>query len=210
MRELAYSGFTIFHDEALEPTYRANIQVKIKNTNNPNAKGTLISAERNNNEYPIVGIACSSNFSALFVGKYLLNRIKGFGRKLLQIIEEEGLSYEHCPSGIDSISVILRGEEFNEAIQERVFKKIKDTLQSDQISVKHGITLVMIVGNGMRKKIGIASRITSACAKAGVNLEMINQGASENSIMLGIRDEDKERTVVALHNEFFGNQPFLK
>ena len=207
MRELSYAGFSVFHDEALEPAFRAQIPVQIKNTNNPQAVGTRISMERSNTEMPVVGIASSSQFCTLFLSKYLMNREKGFGRRLLQIIEEESLSFEHCPSGIDSISVILREGELTLEKEANVLERIREELQPDRLLVKRGLSLVMIVGDGMSHRVGIAMRATSACANADVNLEMINQGASENSIMFGIRDEDRKQAVRALHREFFEITP---
>jgi len=208
MRELSYAGFSVLHDEALQPAFNAKIPVHIKNTNNPSAAGTLISLERNNNhEMPVVGVAGSSDFCTIFLSKYLMNREKGFGRRLLQIIEEADLSYEHCPSGIDHISVIVRESAFTPEVEQRVLERIRKELRPDKLLVKRGIALVMIVGDGMSKRIGIAKKATAACSDAGVNLEMINQGASENSIMFGIRKEDMNKAIIALHEAFFPSVP---
>ena len=113
MRELAYAGFSVFHDEALMPAFRRSVPVCIKNTNNPDAPGTLIVNERNYFAQPVIGIAADSGFSTLFVDKYLMNQEIGFGRKLLQILEEEEISFEHTPSGIDNLSVIIRSKFLN-------------------------------------------------------------------------------------------------
>jgi aspartate kinase len=203
MRELSYAGFSVLHDEALQPAFNAKIPVHIRNTNNPDSRGTLISLERHNQEMPVVGVAGSADFCTIFLSKYLMNREKGFGRRLLQIIEDAGLSYEHTPSGIDHISVILKESAFTPEAEDRVLKRIRDELQPDKLFVRRGIALIMIVGDGMSQQIGIAKRATAALADSGVNLEMINQGASENSIMFGIRGTDLNKAIVALHNEFF-------
>jgi len=203
MRELAYAGFSVFHEEALEPAYRAGIPVCIRNTNNPSAPGTRLVVERTQSAGPVIGIASDSGFCSIFVSKYLMNRMIGFGRRLLQILEEEGLSYEHTPSGIDDISVILREKHFDAAKEARVVERIRRELAVDDVSVERGLALVMIVGEGMRHIVGIAARITAAFAKAGVNIEMINQGSSEVSMMFGVKAEDNHRAVRALYEEFF-------
>ena len=203
MRELSYAGFSVLHDEALQPAFNAKIPVHIRNTNNPDSRGTLISLERHNHEMPIVGVAGSSDFCTIFLSKYLMNREKGFGRRLLQIIEEADLSYEHTPSGIDHISVILKDSSFTPEVEDKVLKRIREELNPDKLIVQRGIALVMIVGDGMTKQIGIAKRATGALADSGINLEMINQGASENSIMFGIRNQDLNKAIIALHQEFF-------
>lgn len=203
MRELSYAGFSVLHDEALQPAFNAKIPVHIRNTNNPESRGTLISLERQNHELPVVGVAGSSDFCAIFLSKYLMNREKGFGRRLLQIIEDADLSYEHTPSGIDHISVILKESSFTPEVEQKVLQRIREELAPDALIVRRGIALVMIVGDGMTKQVGIARRATGALADHGVNLEMINQGASENSIMFGIRSADKDKAIVALHEAFF-------
>jgi len=204
MRELSYAGFAVFHEEALEPAYRAGIPVRIKNTNNPDGAGTRIAPEREAELGPLVGIACDDGFCAVYVSKYLMNREIGFGRRLLQILEEEGISYEHTPSGIDNISVILRESVFDWATESRVVERIRTELDVDDVSVERGLAVVMLVGEGMRHTVGIASRITGALARANVNIEMINQGSSEVSMMFGIKAPDSDRAVRALYAEFFG------
>lgn len=204
MRELSYAGFSVLHDEALQPAFNAKIPVHIRNTNNPESRGTLISLERHNHdEMPVVGVAGSPDFCAIFLSKYLMNREKGFGRRLLQIIEDADLSYEHTPSGIDHISVIIRESTFSKDVEERVLKRIREELNPDKLIVQRGIALIMIVGDGMSKQVGIAKRATGALADHQVNLEMINQGASENSIMFGIQKDDMNKAIVALHGAFF-------
>lgn len=203
MRELAYSGFSVFHEEALLPAYRAGIPVCVKNTNNPSAPGTMIVAERSMNGNPVSGIASDENFCSVYVSKYLMNREIGFGRKLLQIFEEEGLSYEHTPSGIDNISVIVREKSFDAAKEERIVERINKELHADDVTIERDLALVMIVGEGMRKVIGLAARATSALARAKVNLEMINQGSSEVSMMFGVKAADADKAVIALYDEFY-------
>ncbi|WP_019119641.1 aspartate kinase [Brevibacillus massiliensis] len=206
MRELSYAGFTVFHEEALLPAYRAGIPVCVKNTNNPSAPGTMIVSEREASENRVSGIASDTGFCSIYVSKYLLHREIGFGRRLLQILEEEGLSYEHTPSGIDNISVILRKKDFTEAIRSRVVERIRRELQVDDVFIEDDLALVMIVGEGMRHSVGTSAKATAALAKAKVNLEMINQGSSEVSMMFGVKEVDADRAVIALYNEFFADQ----
>lgn len=204
MRELSYAGFAVFHDEALIPAFRAGIPVNIKNTNNPSAPGTKIVHERTDSNGPVVGIASDTGFCSIYVNKYLMNREIGFGRRLLQILEDFGLSYEHTPSGIDDISVILRQDQFDSETERKVVERIEKELEVDNIEVAYDLAVIMIVGEGMRKNVGTMARAATALAKSGVNLEMINQGSSEVSMMFGVKGTDEKKAVQALYEEFFG------
>ncbi|MFU8780608.1 MAG: aspartate kinase [Kiritimatiellia bacterium] len=205
MRELSYAGFGVLHDEAIIPAVRAGIPICIKNTNAPDAPGTMIVPEHQVIDSRVVGIAASGGFCTVFISKYLMNREIGFGRHLLQIFEEEGVSYEHTPSGIDNISIIIDEAGFPTATEEVVCRRIKEELEPDNISVEHGMALIMIVGEGMRYAVGVASGATRALAEAGVNVEMLNQGSSEISMMFGVSDEDALPALRALYREFFEN-----
>lgn len=203
MRELSYAGFSVFHDEALEPVFHAGITVVVKNTNNPSAPGTRIVPERKVGQHPVVGIAATDGFCSVYISKYLMNREVGFGRRLLQLFEDEGISFEHTPSGIDNMSVIVREATFNRAAEERVLRRIRTELEADEVSVERGLALVMIVGEGMNNTIGLAGRACAAFGEADVNLEMINQGSSEVSMMFGIKAADIPQAVRALYKQFF-------
>ena len=203
MRELSYAGFSVFHDEALEPVYRAQVPVNIRNTNNPKADGTLIVPSRTSTDIPVVGIAAMDRVCCIYLSKYLMNRQIGFGRRLLQILEAEDISFEHIPSGIDNMSVILREDNLSAAKEKRIVEQIRQTLAPEDIFVERGLSLIMVVGEGMRHTIGIASRATRALAEAKANIEMINQGSNEGSMMFGIKSEDMEIAVQALYAEFF-------
>ncbi|OIJ12712.1 aspartate kinase [Anaerobacillus alkalidiazotrophicus] len=205
MRELSYAGFSVFHDEALIPAFKKGIPVCIKNTNNPSAKGTMIVSERNYMVNPVVGIASDSGFSTIYVRKYLMNREVGFGRHLLQILEDEGLSYEHMPSGIDDTSIILRGSQLTPEIEERIVKRIETELHVDDVHVEHDFAMVMIVGEGMRKMVGLTSKATTGLARAGVNIHMINQGSSEVSLVFGVKSVDADKAVSELYLDFFSD-----
>jgi len=203
MRELSYAGFTVLHDEALVPAFKAGIPVQIKNTNNPTAEGTRIVSERDNTNGPVIGIASDEGFCSLYVSKYLMNREIGFGRKLLGILEDLGLSYEHTPSGIDDVSVILRENQLDERIIAEIMNRVKTELHADEVKIEHSLALIMVVGEGMRHNVGTMAKASRALARARVNIEMINQGSSEVSMMFGVKEVDEKRAVQALYEEFF-------
>ncbi|MCR5056146.1 MAG: aspartate kinase [Clostridia bacterium] len=207
MRELSYAGFNVLHEEALAPVYHKGIMVNIKNTNNPDSPGTLIvpthSLTKEHKKYKVVGIAADKGFMTLHVEKYMMNREIGFGRRLLQILEDEGISYEHTPSGIDSISVIIREKYYNEELFDRIIKTIYSELSVDNVKTDFDQAIVMIVGNGMTHSIGTLATATRALADANININMINQGSSEVSIMFGIDAQDAKASVKALYDAFF-------
>lgn len=203
MRELAYSGFSVFHDEALQPVVHKKIPVCVKNTNHPEAPGTRIMAERVVNGYPVVGIASDKGFSSINITKYLMNREVGFGRHLLEILEDEHVSYEHTPSGIDNMSVILRANQLVNGKEARILQRICEELNVDDVQVEHDLALVMVVGEGMARTVGIASKATTALMDAGINIKMINQGSSETSMMFGVDGEKVDEAVKSLYHAFF-------
>ncbi|GGN56750.1 MULTISPECIES: aspartate kinase [Oceanobacillus] len=209
MRELSYAGFSVFHDEALIPAYHAKIPVAIKNTNNPLAKGTLIVAERELNGRVVTGIASDTGFCSLYVSKYLMNREIGFGRKLLNIFEDEGVSFEHAPSGIDNMSVIFRERNLPRDKERIILERIKNELHPDTVSITRGIAIIMVVGEGLVNSIGVANRATEAFTKANVNIEMINQGSSEVSMMFGIQAADLKRAIRSLYELYFMEEDAL-
>ncbi|CAM3717175.1 aspartate kinase [Mesobacillus zeae] len=203
MRELSYAGFSVFHDEALMPAFRAGIPVHVKNTNNPASPGTRIVSQRLNKNGPVVGIAADKGFCSIYVSKYLMNREIGFGRRLLQILEEFQISYEHLPSGIDDISVILRQDQLSPSIEKEILERIQSELGADEVKIMYDLSLIMVVGEGMRCNIGTMARASRALARAGVNIEMINQGSSEVSMMFGVNETDERKAVKAIYEEFF-------
>jgi len=203
MRELSYAGFAVLHDEALLPVVHAGIPICVKNTKRPDAPGTRIVPERSGEHGKVVGIASGGGFCTIFVSKYLMNREIGFGRRFLQIFEEEGLSYEHVPSGIDNLSIILRETALTPEAEQHVCRRLKKELEVDDVDVERGLALIMIVGEGMRFTVGLAARATRALADVGVNVEMLNQGSSEISMMFGVKAESRRRAVRSLYDTFF-------
>ncbi|MFJ7954160.1 aspartate kinase [Lysinibacillus sp. NPDC096418] len=203
MRELSYAGFSVFHDEALMPVYKIGVPVNIKNTNNPSAPGTRIVPTRLTSGRPVTGISADSGFSTLYVSKYLMNREVGFGRKLLHILEDENISYEHTPSGLDDISVIMRSNQLTPEIEERIVSRVKNELHADDVQMRHGFSMIVIVGEGMRNNTGLAARAATAISRTGANIEMINQGSSEVSLVFGVLQKFENQILQALYGEFF-------
>lgn len=203
MRELSYAGFSVFHDEALMPVFKLKIPVNIKNTNNPSAPGTRIVAESTENRRPVTGISADDGFSILYVSKYLMNREIGFGRKLLQILEEENISYEHTPSGLDDISVIVRSHQLDGDKEARITKRVYEELHADDVHFRHGFSMIVVVGEGMNNNTGLAARAATAISKTGANIEMINQGSSEVSLSFGVKDQYADDILKSLYEEFF-------
>ena len=206
MRELSYGGFNVLHAEALQPVYEANIPVHILNTNNTASKGTKIVAKRDKLKNPVVGVSGESDFSCLYVSKYLMNREVGCGRKLLAIIEDEGKPYQHAPSGIDNISVIVRGSTLTKEKEKRIYERVRDELNVDNVFFDNELALVMLVGEGMQEVVGISARAMNAIEKANVNIEMLNQSISEASIMIGVKEKDLNKAINAVYKAFFTEQ----
>ncbi|GAB3070944.1 aspartate kinase [Salinicoccus sesuvii] len=205
MRELSYAGFGVFHDEALAPVFKKEIPVMIRNTNDPGIEGTKIVAEREFiPEMPVIGISCDEGFTSITMNKYLMNREIGFTRRLLQILEDHRLSYEHVPSGIDNLSVILRTRQFDgNSKLEDVIADINDKLEPDAVYVEDDLALVVIVGEGMKEHVGIATKTTTALSENDVNIRMINQGASEISMMFAVDIKDAHKALRAIYSNYF-------
>lgn len=204
MRELSYAGFSVLHEETLEPVYQKGIPVNIRNTNNPTAPGTLITPTKEINILsPVAGIAGEKGFCSININKYMMNREIGFGRKVLQILEEEFVPFEHMPSGIDDISIIIRKKYLDSEKKSRIMERIAKELSVDSVSIEYDLALVMVVGEGMKHTVGMTGRISKSLSQNGVNIRMINQGSSEVSIMFGVCEEDVDKAVVSIYDEFF-------
>lgn len=203
MRELAYAGFSVLHDEALIPAYRGQIPLVIKNTNNPDHPGTRIVLEPSSSATPVVGISGDNDFVSINMSKYLMNREVGFGRKVLQILEELNIRFEHMPTGIDDMSIIVRGRELTPIKEQEIISQLTRKLEVDEVSIERDLSILMIVGENMKSKIGVTATATKALSEAGINLMMISQGASELSVMFVVRTEDEKTAVRALYDAFF-------
>ncbi|MBT9670769.1 aspartate kinase [Secundilactobacillus kimchicus] len=203
MRELSYAGFSVFHDEALIPAIEGNIEVVVKNTNHPGERGTSITAaKRINPAYPVSGIASSPNFCGIYIRKYMLDK-KAFSQKILHILSEYGLTYEHMPSGIDDLTVIMRQDQLTDDLEDRLIRELVIALKPDEIHITHDYALLMVVGEGMRNRTGLMSKATDALARQNVKLVMVNQGASEISMMFGIQQDKANAAIQALYETFF-------
>ncbi|QLK86247.1 aspartate kinase [Staphylococcus sp. 17KM0847] len=203
MRELSYAGFGVFHDEALQPLYRYRIPVVIKNTNRPEDPGTYIVHDREINRQRVVtGISCDKGFTSINIKKYLMNRQVGFTVKILKILSDNNISFDHMPSGIDNISIIMRTSQIT-GKEQQVLNAIRSECQVDELSVEHDLAILMIVGEGMSALVGTANKITDALAQAHINLKMINQGSSEISMMFGISNKDAEAAVKACYTNCY-------
>lgn len=189
------------------PVFKAGVPVNIKNTNNPTAPGTRIVSKRSSSGRPVTGISADNGFSILYVSKYLMNREVGFGRKLLHILEDEHISYEHTPSGLDDISVIMRSDQLTDDMEARILRRVKEELHADDVAFRHGFSMIVIVGEGMRHNTGLAARAATAISKTGANIEMINQGSSEVSLVFGVMQMYENQILKALYDEFFTNVP---
>ncbi len=205
MRELSYSGFNVYQEEALLPVFRAGIPVNIRNVNNPACPGTMIVANRpaEGQAVRVAGIASDKDFTSIYISKYLMNREVGFGRRLLSILEEEGISYEHTPTGIDDMTVILRSSSLKNGTLDRIVDRILNELHADDVQVTTGLSLIVVVGEGMKRAVGIAAAATSALSRAGVNISMISQGSSEVSMVFAVDSKDCDKGVRALYDVLF-------
>lgn len=204
MRELAYAGFGVFNDDAVIPAVRARIPINIRNTNHPGEPGTMIQQSRRVVPGTVVGIASADSFCNIVVDKYLMNREVGFGRRLLTVLENEGIAYEHMPSGVDSQCIVVKEQYLPKEKEHRVIQAIKRELNPDSVLVERDITLLMIVGEGMCYTAGMFAKACLSLASAGINISMVNQGSSEVSFMIAIRRQDRDGAVRALYKAFFG------
>ena len=203
MRELAYAGFGVFADEAVIPAVRARIPINIRNTNHPSEPGTMIQQSRRVVPGTIVGVAAAEDFCNIVVEKYLMNREVGFGRRLLTVLENEGIAYEHMPSGVDSQCIVVKGQCLPKSKELKVIQAIKKELNPDYVAVERDITILMIVGEGMCYTPGMLAKACLALASVGISVSMVNQGSSEVSFMIAIRKQDREAAVRALYKAFF-------
>lgn len=200
MRELSYAGFSVFHDEALQPVQKERIPVVIKNTNRPEDPGTFIRYDREiKPDHLITGISCDKGFTVINVRKYLMNRQVGFTRKILSVLEDYNISFDHMPSGIDNVSIIMRTHQIR-GKETKVLNEIRKQCDVDELGIDNDLAVMMVVGLGMNQMVGTANMITSALAKANINLKMINQGASEISMMFGISVKDADDAVRAVYD----------
>lgn len=200
LRELSYRGATVLHEEAVFPVRREGISIHIRNTNRPHESGTLIcSTIRPEDEVPITGIAGKKNFAAVNIAKNRMNAQVGFCKRLLEAFEENDISFEHMPSGIDTISVILPADEYHKK-KDAIMDSLQRLLAPDKISIDEDMALVTVVGKGMRSVSGIAARFFTALGDAHVNIKMIDMGSNEINCTIGVSNQDFDTSIRALYS----------
>lgn len=200
LRELSYMGASVLHEEAIFPVREKGIPIQIRNTERSGDAGTLIVADDARRQFVrVTGLAGMRDFTVITLEKTLMNEENGFLRKLVSVFETNGVSIMHIPSGIDSVSVVVRSESIRFNLN-KVLAELRIYCQPDSISVSPGMSLLAVVGRGMIQSPGVAGRIFTALAEAGVNIRMISQGASELSIIVGVEDSQFEDAVRALHD----------
>lgn len=202
LRELAYMGAGVLHEDAIFPVRKEGIPINIRNTNDPEASGTwIVESTCQKSKYVITGIAGKKGFCSVNIEKELMNSEIGFGRKVLQAFEDYGLSFEHVPSGIDTLTVFVHQDEFMDK-EQKVVSAIHRLADPDTIDIESDIALIAVVGRGMKSTRGTAGRIFSALAHANVNVKMIDQGSSELNIIIGVANQDFETAIKAIYDIF--------
>ncbi|MDO5560353.1 MAG: aspartate kinase [Oscillospiraceae bacterium] len=204
LRELSYMGATVLHEDAIFPVRTAGIPINIRNTNDPTAAGTMIVPEdsgENSSKTTITGIAGKKGFCAINIEKAMMNSEIGFVKKILDILYNNHLSFEHIPSGIDTMSIVLSSAEL-EGKENLLLSQIRKEVQPDHLEVEHNIALLAVVGRRMYKTRGTAARVFAALAHNRINIKMIDQGSSEMNIIVGIGESDFEQAIRCIYEIF--------
>ena len=202
LRELAYMGFSVLHEDALFPVRTSGIPINIRNTNRPEDDGTMIvESTCKQPEFTITGVAGKKGFVSINIEKDKMNSEVGFGRKVLQAFEENGISFEHMPSGIDTLSVFVHQEEF-EGREQHVLSTLHRLAKPDSIEIDADLALIAVVGRGMKSNRGVAARVLASLAHKNINIKMIDQGSSELNIIIGVKNSDFETAIRAIYDIF--------
>ena len=202
LRELSYMGASVLHEDAIFPVRRAGIPINIRNTNRPEDPGTMIVENTSKRpHYTITGVAGKKGFCAMNIDKAMMNSEIGFGRKVLEVFEKNGISFEHMPSGIDTMSVLVHQDEFQEK-EQSVLSGIQRSVHPDVVTLESDLAVIAVVGRGMKAMRGTAARIFAALAHAKINVKMIDQGSSELNIIIGVTNDDFEPAIRAIYDIF--------
>ncbi|MCQ2493403.1 MAG: aspartate kinase [Lachnospiraceae bacterium] len=202
LRELAYMGASVLHEDAIFPVRQEGIPINIRNTNDPGNSGTwIVGSTGQKSKYVITGIAGKKGFCSINIEKDMMNSEVGFGRKVLQAFEESNISFEHLPSGIDTMTVFVHQDEFMDK-EQKVVSTIQRLAKPDTIDIESDLALIAVVGRGMKSTRGTAARIFSALAHAHINIKMIDQGSSEMNIIIGVANDDFENAIKAIYDIF--------
>ena len=203
LRELSYMGASVLHDTAIFPVRKEGIPVNIRNTNEPEAEGTMIvESTVHVPEHTITGIAGKKGFAAVNIDKDMMNSEIGFGRKVLEVFEHNGLSFEHMPSGIDTMTVFVSMDKFVPK-EQSVISQLHQAVNPDSIELDANMSLIAVVGRGMKHKTGTASKVFKALADEKISIKMIDQGSSELNIIVGVDDKNFETAIKAIYKAFF-------
>ena len=202
LRELSYMGASVLHEDAIFPVRKEGIPINIRNTNRPEDPGTMIVENTSKRpRYTITGVAGKKGFCAMNIDKAMMNSEVGFGRKVLEVFEKNGISFEHMPSGIDTMSVLVHQDEFQEK-EQSVLAGIQRAVHPDIVTLESDLAVIAVVGRGMKAMRGTAARIFAALAHAKINVKMIDQGSSELNIIIGVTDDDFEPAIRAIYDIF--------
>ena len=207
LRELSYMGAEVMHPESIFPVHSVGLPINIKNTFNPSHPGTMIvkTAEQVDGNSIITGVSGQKGFTIINIEKDMMNNEIGFARRVLSILEYEGISFEHAPSGIDTMSLVIR-DEYLVGKMQKILQKIKESVHADNVEIHSGLSLVAIVGHNMASRLGTAATVFKALADAHINVRMIDQGSSELNIIVGVDTCDYEKAINAIYYAFVKEQ----
>lgn len=208
LRELSYMGADVLHSESIFPVKQSGIPINIRNTFEPENAGTMIVPDENyvGNGRTITGIAGKKDFTVITVEKAMMNTEIGFARKILTVLERYGVCFEHMPTGIDTLSIVIEAKYLQNGLKEKIITRIREAVEPDRITVHDDIALIATVGFGMKNFIGISGRLFSSLGKAGINVVMIDQGSSEINIIIGVENEDYGGAIRAVYSEFVSKE----
>ena len=202
LRELSYMGASVLHEDAIFPVRSCGIPINIKNTNAPEDAGTwIVESTCQKQDYVVTGIAGKKDFCTIFITKAMMNSEIGFGRKVLQAFEENNISFEHMPSGIDTMTIVVHADEFIDK-EQSVVSAIHRLAEPDSVEIESGLALIAVVGRGMKSASGTAGKLFTALANKGIKIKMIDQGSSELNIIIGVENRDFETAIKAIYSTF--------
>lgn len=206
LRELSYMGANVLHADSIFPVRKGDIPIRIKNTFRPQDSGTLILPSKKyvKSGNIVTGIAGKKDFTVIFLEKSMMNSEVGFARKVLSILEQDNINFEHMPSGIDTLSLVIESKYLANGMLDKLLEQIQAAVHPDYLRVLENIALVATVGHGMASNVGTSARLFTALSEAGINIRMIDQGSSEINIIVGIDNADYEKCLKAIYGEFFG------
>ena len=202
LRELSYMGASVLHEDAVFPARMSDIPINIRNTNSPEDPGTIISNHDGEDDGMIIsGIAGKPDFTVISINKNMMNKEIGFVRRALAIVEDEGVSFDHIPTGIDSLSMVIATSELEDKLDD-ILEAFRIQLKPDEITVEKGIAMIAVVGRRMKNNVGVSARICKALAESGINIRMLNQGTGEINVIVGVEGADFEQAIRVIYEEF--------